>query len=61
MTDTEQALADAKMEIEQAVTEAAARLRARTGLVVTVKIETIDVSTHGEQARRYAARLQFSA
>jgi len=60
MTETEQALLDAKHEIERAVTEAAAKLRDRTGLLATVHIETIDTSTYGSASRIYSARLQFS-
>jgi hypothetical protein len=61
MTDTETALLDCKREIESAVTAAAQRLRERTGLVATVKIETIDTSTVEAQARLYVVSLLFSA
>jgi hypothetical protein len=59
-TETEQALADAKLEIESAVAKAAERLKDRTGLVVTVDIDTIDTSTYNQQSRVYCAKLQFS-
>jgi hypothetical protein len=60
MTETEQALAEAKRDIESAVNAAAIRLKRRTGLFVAVRIDTQDISTYSEQSRLYTASLNLS-